>query len=75
MMARKKPDDRQQLWDEILDTSVKAAHKRVHRDAEWYLRALRLVREAEEKLLDGLTDTVTAWRLADELRNGNDADD
>ena len=70
-MTMTRKTDEQRLWDEIRDTAVKAAHIKAHRDAEWYLRALQLVREAEEKLLDGLTDTVTAWRLADELRNGS----
>jgi len=64
-------DDKQKLWREIADTAVKVAHKRAHRDAEWYLRALRLVREAEDELISGLTDTITAWRLSDELRNGS----
>ena len=73
-MARKKPDEQQELWDEILNTSVKAAHIKAHRDAEWYLRALRLVREAESELLAGLTDTITAWRVADKLRNGSGDD-
>ena len=74
-MARKRRDEQQELWDEIRDTAVKAAHIKAHRDAEWYLRALRLLHEAEASLLDGFVDTITAWRVADELRNGSgDAD-
>ena len=72
-MARRTND--QKLWDEIRDTAVKAAHKRAHRDAEWYLRALRLLQTAQDELLDGFTDTITAWRAADDLRNGDDTDD
>ena len=72
MMVRK--TEQQELWDEILDTSVKAAHIRAHRDAEWYLRALRLLLEAALRLLDGFVDTITAWRVADELRNGSGDD-
>jgi len=71
-VARRTND--QKLWDEIRDTAVKAAHKRAHRDAEWYLRALRLLQTAQDELLDGFTDTITAWRVADELRNGSGDD-
>jgi len=73
-MERKKPDEQQELWNEIRDTTAKAAHIKAHRDAEWYLRALRLLLEAALRLLDGFVDTITAWRVADELRNGSGDD-
>ena len=73
MMVRK-TDEQQELWNEIRDTDIKATHIKAHRDAEWYLRALRLLLEAALKLLDGFVNTITAWRAADELRNGGDPD-
>ena len=71
----RKTDEQQELWNEIRDTDIKATHIKAHRDAEWYLRALRLLLEAALKLLDGFVNTITAWRAADKLRNGDsDAD-
>jgi len=60
-------DDEDALWDEIKETAVIAARIKAHRDAAWYLRALAMVREAEEKLYDGLVDAVQAWMMANGL--------
>lgn len=60
-------DDKDELWQEIKETAVSAARIKAHRDAAWYLRALAMVREAENKLYDGLVDTVQAWMMVNGL--------
>jgi len=60
-------DDKEQLWNEIKTLTTQAARIKAKRDTDWYLRAIRFVRKAEEELLAGLAESITAWRVANGL--------
>jgi len=60
-------DDKEQLWNEIKTLTTQAARIKAKRDTDWYLRAIRFVRKAEEELLAGLVESITAWRVANGL--------
>jgi len=60
-------DDKEQLWKEIKTLTTQAARIKAKRDIDWYLRAIEAVHKAEEGLLAGLAEAVTAWRIANGL--------
>jgi len=65
--GQKMADDREQLWNEIKALTTQAARIKAKRDVDWYLRAIEFVRKAEEGLLAGLAEAITAWRVANGL--------
>ena len=65
--GQKMVDDRERLWEEIKTLTTKAARIKANRDVDWYLRAIAFVRSAEDKLMAGLIEAVTTWRVANGL--------